>query len=101
MLHNSALVVASFYGALSDRKGRRLIFKIAALGNILLMIGYIATIKYQSLFGISLLFIAPVVRGLMAGDTVFFAATQAYISDCTTPTERYKVLYIYIYKSCS
>ncbi|KAI8885430.1 MFS general substrate transporter [Backusella circina FSU 941] len=88
LTYGTTLVVASFYGALSDRKGRRLIFKIAAVGNMILMVAYIVTIKYQSVFGISLLFIAPVIRGFMAGDTVFFAATQAYISDCTTPTKR-------------
>lgn len=52
------------------------------------MVAYIATIKYQNFFGISLLFIAPVVRGLMAGDSIFFASVQAYITDCTTTAER-------------
>lgn len=52
------------------------------------MVAYIATIKYQNIFGVALLFIAPVMRGLMAGDTILFAAVQAYISDCTTTAER-------------
>lgn len=83
-----ALLVASFYGALSDRKGRRLVLKISAAGNILLMLSYLATIKYQSIFGVSLLFIAPIVRGFLAGDSVLIAAIQAYISDCTSTAER-------------
>ncbi|GAA5795438.1 hypothetical protein HPULCUR_000796 [Helicostylum pulchrum] len=88
LTYASTLLVASYYGSLSDRKGRRLIFKLAGAGNCLLMVAYIATIKYQNFFGISLLFIAPVVRGLMAGDSVFFASVQAYITDCTTTAER-------------
>ncbi|KAG2233200.1 hypothetical protein INT48_007620, partial [Thamnidium elegans] len=88
LTYASTLLVASYYGSLSDRKGRRLIFKLAGAGNCLLMIAYIATIKYQNFFGISLLFIAPVVRGLMAGDSILFASVQAYITDCTTTAER-------------
>lgn len=83
-----ALLVASFYGALSDRKGRKVVLKIAGLGNIIMTGAYIVTLKYQNIFGVSLLFIAPVLRGLLAGDTVVFATVHSYISDCTTSTER-------------
>lgn len=83
-----ALFVASYYGALSDRKGRKVVLKIAGLGNILMTGAYIITMKYQNIFGISLLFVAPVLRGLLAGDSVISAAIQSYISDCTTSAER-------------
>jgi hypothetical protein len=53
---------------------------------------YIATIKYQNIFGVSLLFAAPIIRGLLAGDSVIVAATQAYLSDCTTTAERYDII---------
>lgn len=46
------------------------------------------TIKFLNIFGISLLFITPVIRGLMAGDNVLIATAQAYISDCTTANTR-------------
>jgi hypothetical protein len=49
---------------------------------------YIITINYQHIFGISLLFVAPLFRGLLAGENILIAATQAYISDCTTPARR-------------
>lgn len=83
-----ALLLAGYYGALSDRKGRRLVLKISCFGNILLILSYIITIKFPGTFGISLLFITPVVRGLMAGDNVLIATAQAYISDCTTANTR-------------
>jgi MFS family permease len=83
-----ALCVASYYGALSDRKGRRVIFKISSIGTILTMACYIITINYQHIFGVSLLFVAPLIRGLLAGENILIAATQAYISDCTTPARR-------------
>ncbi|KAI8977915.1 major facilitator superfamily domain-containing protein [Pilobolus umbonatus] len=82
------LLVAGYYGSLSDRKGRRLVFKISALGNMVLMTCYVLTTRYRDTFGISLLFIGPVVRGLLAGDNVTAANIQAYISDCTTPSSR-------------
>jgi MFS family permease len=84
----AALFLATYYGALSDRKGRRPVLLIAGLGNIFTMICYLLTIKYYQFFGITLLFLAPAVKGILAGDTVLVAAAQAYISDCTTPTER-------------
>lgn len=86
--YGSSLLLAGYYGALSDRKGRRLVLKISCFGNILLILSYIITIKFPGTFGISLLFITPVVRGLMAGDNVLIATAQAYISDCTTANTR-------------
>lgn len=88
LTYASTLLVASYYGALSDRKGRRLILMISTLGGLIQITMFIITIKYIHIFGISLLFIAPIIKGLMAGDTVALAAIQAYISDCTTRAER-------------
>ncbi|CAO3624443.1 unnamed protein product [Mucor hiemalis] len=88
LTYGSTLLLAGYYGALSDRKGRRLVLNISCLGNILLILSYILTIKFPGIFGISLLFIVPVIRGLMAGDNVLIATAQAYISDCTTASGR-------------
>lgn len=94
-----ALIVASYYGALSDRKGRRPIMMICTLGSLIQIAMFIITIKYIHVFGISLLFVAPIIKGLLAGDTVAIAAIQAYISDCTTRAERY-IIYINAYMTC-
>ncbi|KAL9559729.1 hypothetical protein PS6_000599 [Mucor atramentarius] len=88
LTYASTLIVASYYGALSDRKGRRPIMMICTLGSLIQIAMFIITIKYIHVFGISLLFIAPIIKGLLAGDTVAIAAIQAYISDCTTRAER-------------
>ncbi|KAI7907133.1 major facilitator superfamily domain-containing protein [Cokeromyces recurvatus] len=86
--YGSTMLFADYYGTLSDRKGRRLVFIISGFGNAILILSYIVTIKYTNIFGVSLLFIAPVMRGILAGDAVLFATAHAYISDCTTPLER-------------
>ncbi|KAG2194642.1 hypothetical protein INT47_002326 [Mucor saturninus] len=65
-----------------------IVFLTYASRNISMAGAYIITMKYQHIFGVSLLFIAPVLRGILAGDTVVSAAVQSYISDCTTSTER-------------
>ncbi|CEP13009.1 hypothetical protein [Parasitella parasitica] len=88
LTYASTLVVASYYGALSDRKGRRIIMMLSTLGSLIQIAMFVATIKYMSTFGITLLFIAPIIKGLLAGDTIIIAAIQAYISDCTTRAER-------------
>jgi hypothetical protein len=62
---------------------------ISTLGSLIQIALFIVTIKYIHIFGISLLFIAPIIKGLLAGDTIIIAAVQAYISDCTTRAERY------------
>ncbi|KAI8092338.1 major facilitator superfamily domain-containing protein [Gilbertella persicaria] len=84
----SCLLSASYYGSLSDRKGRRIVLLISSLGSMMTMIAYIMTIQYTHIFGISLLFIAPIIRGLFGGDNILIVTAQAYISDCTTPKSR-------------
>ncbi|KAI8637540.1 major facilitator superfamily domain-containing protein [Parasitella parasitica] len=88
LTYASTLVVASYYGALSDRKGRRIIMLLSTLGSLIQIAIFVITIKYIDVFGITLLFVAPIVKGLLAGDTIIIAAIQAYISDCTTRAER-------------
>ncbi|OBZ88855.1 putative membrane protein C14C4.07 [Choanephora cucurbitarum] len=86
--YTACLLSAGFLGSLSDRKGRRFVILISGLGNIILMIAYLVTISYAHIFGISLLYIAPMIRGLVGGDNVLVVTAQAYISDCTSPTKR-------------
>ncbi|RCI05363.1 hypothetical protein CU098_013446, partial [Rhizopus stolonifer] len=46
------------------------------------------TAKYYRSIGISLLFLGPLVRGLLVGESVLMAAVQAYIADCTLADSR-------------
>jgi hypothetical protein len=65
--------------------------KISTLGSLIYVTCDLLTAKYYETIGIPLLFIGPLIRGLMAGESVLMAAVQAYISDCTSPSSRYIV----------
>ncbi|KAI7870681.1 hypothetical protein BDF14DRAFT_1720588, partial [Spinellus fusiger] len=39
-------------------------------------------------FGIGLLYLSPVLQGLLGGGSILMASIQAYVSDCTLPEER-------------
>ncbi|ORZ12761.1 major facilitator superfamily domain-containing protein [Absidia repens] len=84
----SSLFMASFYGSLSDRHGRCLLLRIFSIGGIVVMFCYIAVANFQGVVGVTLLIVAPLARGLLAGDVIAVAAIQSYISDCTTPEAR-------------
>ncbi|KAK4521696.1 Nuclear actin-protein involved in chromatin remodeling [Mucor velutinosus] len=88
LTYTTTLLVASYYGNLSDRKGRRFVMISATLGSLVEIALFVITLKYPQIFGITLLFIAPILRSLLAGDTILVAAIQAYISDCTSAAER-------------
>ncbi|KAI9273673.1 major facilitator superfamily domain-containing protein [Sporodiniella umbellata] len=79
----AALLLAGYYGALSDRKGRRLVLKISMIGGFLYNLCNILTLSYQTFFGVCLLYIGPFLRGILAGDAILIAAANAYLSDCT------------------
>lgn len=48
----------------------------------------IATAKLQDYVGVVPIFLAPLLRGLLAGENVLMATLQAYVSDCTSPRDR-------------
>lgn len=86
-----ALVGAGYYGRLSDVKGRVIVLRISTLGTLIYVTCDLLTAKYHETIGITLLFIGPLIRGLMAGEAVLMAAVQAYIADSTDPTSRYSM----------
>jgi hypothetical protein len=63
--------------------------RISALGTFIYVTSDLITAKYYDTIGISLLFIGPIFRGILAGEGVLMAAVQAYIADCTSPSSRY------------
>ncbi|GAA5816751.1 hypothetical protein MFLAVUS_010283 [Mucor flavus] len=79
---------AGYYGRLSDAKGRVAVLRISTLGTLIYVTCDLLTAKYHETIGISLLFIGPLIRGFMAGESVLMAAVQAYIADCTNPSSR-------------
>ncbi|ORZ25722.1 major facilitator superfamily domain-containing protein [Absidia repens] len=84
----SSFLMASYYSSLSDKRGRRLVFRVFSIGGVLTMLCYICVAKVQGLMGVVLIVAAPLVRGLLAGDVIVIAAVQSYISDCTTAEVR-------------
>ncbi|KAL7329121.1 hypothetical protein PS15p_207275 [Mucor circinelloides] len=88
LTYASTLLGAGFYGRLSDRKGRSLILRISTIGSLLYVFCDLLTAKYYDTIGIALLFVGPLIRGIMAGESVLMAAVQAYIADCTSADAR-------------
>ncbi|EPB90823.1 hypothetical protein HMPREF1544_02403 [Mucor circinelloides 1006PhL] len=88
LTYTTTLLVASYYGTLSDRRGRRFVMISATIGSLVEIAMFVITMKFPQIFGITLLFMAPILRSLLAGDTILVAAIQAYISDCTSAAER-------------
>ncbi|KAL9547981.1 hypothetical protein MBANPS3_005897 [Mucor bainieri] len=88
LTYASTLLGAGFYGRLSDRKGRSLIVRISTIGSLLYVSCDLLTAKYYDTIGISLLFVGPLFRGILAGEGVLMAAVQAYIADCTSADSR-------------
>ncbi|KAG0756350.1 hypothetical protein G6F57_010665 [Rhizopus arrhizus] len=84
----SALLLASYYGVLSDRRGRRCVMQISMLGGILFYSGIVLTLKFYKTFDVFLLYLGPILRGLLAGESVLFSTANAYLSDCTTANDR-------------
>lgn len=88
LTYGFTLVGAGYYGRLSDVKGRRVIIRISTIGTWIYVTLDLITAKYYETIGISLLFIGPMFRGILAGEGVLMAAVQAYIADCTSPSGR-------------
>ncbi|KAG1149976.1 hypothetical protein G6F37_009269 [Rhizopus arrhizus] len=84
----STLIFAGYYGTLSDRKGRRLVMVISLLGGIIPFAGLVLTLRYFGTFDVFLLYAANTIRGFLAGDSVLIATANAYLTDCTTQSNR-------------
>lgn len=85
----SVLLTAGWYGEESDFRGRLFVLRIAPIGMIIYTSVTIMVAKYQSVVGIIPIFIAPIIKGVLAGEHIVFAAFQAYISDATNPRDRW------------
>jgi MFS family permease len=88
LLSVTVLVTAGWFGEESDYRGRLFVLRIAPIGMVLSTALMIVVAKYQAYVGISLIFLAPIIKGVLAGEHIVFSAFQAYISDATTPQER-------------
>ncbi|KAI8380141.1 major facilitator superfamily domain-containing protein [Blakeslea trispora] len=88
LTYASTLLSASLYGRLSDRKGRVIVLRISTLGALIYVACDLVTAAYYKSIGIGLMFVGPLVRGILVGESVLMAAVQAYIVDCTSKSSR-------------
>ncbi|KAI9254481.1 major facilitator superfamily domain-containing protein [Phascolomyces articulosus] len=86
--YGTTFFTVSYYGHIADSKSRKRVMVTSSLGLFLLLACNAATAHLYQYVGISLLFIGPFLRGLLAGDSGLMVAVQAYISDCTTVAKR-------------
>ncbi|KAF0424557.1 MFS general substrate transporter [Gigaspora margarita] len=75
-------------GALSDRRGRRIILLMSCAGKILDVLCIILVGNYMESLGIGFLIIGTLVDGFMGSFPSMLAATHAYATDCTPPERR-------------
>ncbi|KAI8390144.1 major facilitator superfamily domain-containing protein [Blakeslea trispora] len=100
LLYTTSLISASYYGRLSDRKGRRTVFIISVTGACFAMLSYLLKFNYPEYFGTSVLFIVATVYGLCGGDTLISGTVQAYIADCTSHSAR-STMFSHLVAACS
>ena len=89
-------VTTGKYGALSDRRGRLFVILIALCGTMVHDSIIILMAKYWRVLGLEFFLVGAVLDGLFGSFATTMAATNAYISDCTTP-ERRAVSFAYIH----
>ncbi|KAI8577936.1 hypothetical protein K450DRAFT_282082 [Umbelopsis ramanniana AG] len=82
------LLTAGWFGEESDFRGRLFVIRTSAVGMILYTAMIILVAEYQDVVGIIPIFIAPILKGLLAGEHTVFSAFNAYISDATDPRDR-------------
>lgn len=80
--------MANYYGGLSDRKGRRIVMKISMVGGIITFTSAVFILKFYTMVNAYALLITPIIRGLLANETILFSTANAYLSDCTTAENR-------------
>jgi MFS family permease len=88
-------ITAGRYGALSDRRGRRLVILIALCGTMANDAIVILMAKYWKYLGIEFFLVGAILDGIFGSFTTTMAATNAYVADCTTP-ERRAISFAYI-----
>ena len=83
------------YGALSDRRGRRLIIMISLCGTIINDTIVILMAKYWRMLGLDFFLVGAILDGIFGSFTTTMAATNAYVADCTS-SERRAISFAYI-----
>ncbi|KAH8551005.1 major facilitator superfamily domain-containing protein [Umbelopsis sp. PMI_123] len=84
----SVLLTAGWFGEESDFRGRLFVVRTSSIGMILYTSIIILVAKYQNVVGIIPIFIAPILKGLLAGEHTVYSAFNSYVADVTEPRDR-------------
>lgn len=86
-------VTTGFWGALSDRRGRRPVLCLAIFGTVVMDTVFLTTVKFHTYLpgGYYFLLVGPAIDGLLGGMSTTTATINAYLSDCTDPGSRARI----------
>ncbi|GAA5989179.1 hypothetical protein JCM11641_002551 [Rhodosporidiobolus odoratus] len=81
-------LTTGFWGAYSDRKGRKPVLVLALFGTVLMDAVFLVTVKYHHIVSYNFLLVGPLLDGLLGGYSTAQATTSAYLSDVTPSGSR-------------
>ncbi|GAA6008282.1 hypothetical protein JCM10207_000068 [Rhodosporidiobolus poonsookiae] len=84
-------LTTGFWGALSDRRGRKPVLVLALVGTVLMDSVFLLTVKYHHILSYNFLLVGPFCDGLLGGYTTAQALTSSYLSDVTSPGSRARI----------
>ncbi|KZP19309.1 MFS general substrate transporter, partial [Athelia psychrophila] len=93
-----ACLTTGWWGALSDRRGRKIVMCCSALGMLYADLNLLGVSLFASKLpgGYWLLLVGPIIEGIMGGMTSGAAAAHAYVSDTTEPTARSRAFSLFL-----
>ncbi|BGP20086.1 hypothetical protein JCM10213v2_008221 [Rhodosporidiobolus nylandii] len=84
-------LTTGFWGAFSDRRGRKPVLVLALLGTVLMDAVFLLTVKYHTVLSYNFLLVGPLLDGLLGGFSTAQATTYSYLSDVTPSGSRARI----------
>ncbi|GAA5993236.1 hypothetical protein JCM10908_004524 [Rhodotorula pacifica] len=84
-------LTTGWWGAFSDRRGRKPVLVLALAGSLAMDVVFLLTVYYHSTLTYNFLLLGPILDGLVGGYSTAQATSAAYISDTTSPGSRAKI----------
>ncbi|KAK4701137.1 hypothetical protein P7C70_g5100, partial [Phenoliferia sp. Uapishka_3] len=87
-------LTTGFWGALSDRRGRKPVLCLALFGMFVMDAIFLIVVNFHEVVGYRFLLVGPAFDGMLGGMSTASAATNAYLSDCTEAGSRARLFSI-------